>query len=176
VAELPRRRGGWDLRHGDAKAQPQRQGRGQGPDGKQQRARRGRRWALPDWLKHRKSNDRIIHKYRKIPLTLPPEPLTARELCAKLSLKMTEVIPRLVQMGLKGLTPDDKVDLDYAELIGLELGRRVVREKPKEVVDEWKRRSVCASVRVCVVCVCLGVAMLRNHRRVSPSWWSMRGW
>jgi len=67
---------------------------------------------------------------------LPHEPLSVRELSQKLSMKMKDVGKRLVRLGGRedygGVGPETMVDLDVAELLGLEMGRNVKRMEPKE--------------------------------------------
>ena len=76
-----------------------------------------------------------------MPLVLPHEPLTVRELSRKLGMKMDYVMKRLVALGEdKGLTPDSRVDLDTAELLGLEVGRKVTRMGPTESLAEYRAR------------------------------------
>lgn len=45
-------------------------------------------------------------------------------------------------MDRRTTTPDSKVDLDYAELLGLELRRKVKRMEPKENLLEYKSMYV----------------------------------
>ena len=67
---------------------------------------------------------------------LPHEPLSVRELSQRLSMKMKDVGKRLGRLGGReeygGVGPETMVDLDVAELLGLEMGRNVKRMEAKE--------------------------------------------
>ncbi len=95
--------------------------------------------------------DRRLRLLTRVPLVLPHEPITVRELSQRLAMKMKDVGKRLVRLGGReeygGLSPDSLVDLDVAELLGLELGRTVKRTEPAEDLLEYKSRCVaCGGV------------------------------
>jgi hypothetical protein len=67
------------------------------------------------------------------PLLLPASPLSVRELASKLGMLKDRVLRRLVALGEpSSIQYDHLVDLDTAELLGLEMGRKVMREAPGE--------------------------------------------
>jgi hypothetical protein len=97
--------------------------------------------------------DRRLRLLTRVPLVLPHEPLTVRELSQKLAMKMKDVGKRLVRLGGReeygDLSPESLVDLDVAELLGLELGRTVKRMEPTEDLLEYKSRYVRGFISCC---------------------------
>lgn len=87
---------------------------------------------------------RRLRALQRVPLVLPHEPIPVRELAQKLSLKMKDVGERVLRLGgpeeYYNWTPETKVDLDVAELVGLELGRTVKRMAPPENLLEYRSR------------------------------------
>ena len=106
----------------------------------QQRRRGGQGGSGP-----RRRLDKRLRVLQRVPLVLPHEPLSVRDLSQKLAMKMKDVSKRLVRLGGReeygALTPDSLVDLDVAELLGLEMGRTVKRMEPAENLLEYKSRS-----------------------------------
>jgi len=67
-------------------------------------------------------------------LILPhDEVVTVRELARKLGLKMQEIQKQLARLGESpSLSPDTVLELDTAELVALEFGRKVDRTRPEK--------------------------------------------
>ncbi|KAM3573112.1 hypothetical protein VYU27_004923 [Nannochloropsis oceanica] len=105
--------------------------------------------------------DRRLKALQTMPLVLPREPLSVRDLSQRLSMKMNEVMKRLVSLGGKEeygeVGPETIVDLDVAELLGLEMGRLVKRVDTKaDLVGHWGEREGAKKgwpFRAPVVCV-----------------------
>ena len=61
------------------------------------------------------------------------EVVTVREMARKLGLKMQEVQKQLTRLGEQPhLAPDTVLELDTAELVALEFGRKVDRIRPEK--------------------------------------------
>ena len=85
--------------------------------------------------------NRTTRALRRVPLVLPHEPLSVRDLSRKLGMKMKDVIPRLIALGEPAsISPETLVELDTAELLGLEMRRVVERMSPAENLEEFRRR------------------------------------
>lgn len=87
----------------------------------------------------RRRQRRALEAARRVQSRRPPlvlahtEEVTVRDLARKLGIKIKEIQMQLVALGEpRDLPPETVIELDTAELVALELGRKVERTRPEQ--------------------------------------------